>query len=332
MTGRRVLVFGASGFLGRAVAGVLDGDPEVDSLVRAGVRVRDAAPGTWIRHDLISGTTEALTDLIASVQPDAVVDCVGRLSGSSDQLVAANTLIPARLIEAMAVAAPRARLITLGSAAEYGVVPAGTPVAEDHPTAAASAYGITKSAATQLVRRAAEAGRVDAVVLRVFNPIGSGSPAESLLGRAAGALAVALQRGEDHIRLGPLGAHRDFVDVRDVAAAVRAVVVADRPGGPVLNVGSGVAVTCREAVRRLAEVAGYPGRIEESEPAPGRSAAVDWIAADISRIRREVGWRPVHPLGASLEAIWTGADPWYGNTADQQRTAEQQRAAAEVSS
>jgi nucleoside-diphosphate-sugar epimerase len=303
---RRVLVFGASGFIGAAVANALDGDPHVDSLIRAGVRVRDAAPGSWIRHDLVSGSTQELTELLRSVRPDAVVDCVGRLSGTDDELVAANTLVIARLIEAVAAAVPEARLVTLGSAAEYGVVPVGTPVPEDHPTNPVSAYGITKQAATQLVRRAAETGKADAVALRVFNPIGARSPAESLLGRAASAMSAAMERGTERIRLGPLGSYRDFVDVRDVASAVRAVLLADAPGGAVFNVGSGQAVTCREAVERLAKVAGFTGRIEESQPAPGRSAAVDWIAADVSHIHHAVGWQPAHHLGSSLEAVWEG--------------------------
>lgn len=303
---RRVLVFGASGFIGAAVANALDGDPQVDSLIRAGVRVRDALPGSWVWHDLISGSMQDLIGLLRSVRPDAVVDCVGRLGGTDDELVAANTLVIARLIEAVAAAVPQARLVTLGSAAEYGVVPVGTPVAEDHPTNPVSAYGITKQAATQLVRRAAETGKADAVALRVFNPIGARSPAESLLGRAASALSGAIERGEGCIRLGPLGSYRDFVDVRDVASAVRAVVLAEAPGEPVLNVGSGQAVTCREAVEGLAKVAGFSGDIEESGPAPGRSAAVDWIAADVSLIRRAVGWQPAHHLGSSLEAVWEG--------------------------
>ena len=139
--------------------------------------------------------------------------------------------------------------------------------------------------------------------------IGARSPVESLLGRAASAMDGAIDRGEDHIRLGPLGSYRDFVDVRDVASAVRAVVLADRPGEAVFNVGSGHAVTCREAVEQLAKVAGFTGRIEESQPAPGRSAAVDWIAADVGRLHRAVGWQPTHHLGSSLEAVWEGRTP-----------------------
>lgn len=66
-----------------------------------------------------------------------------------------------RLVDALVAHAPRARLVLLGSAAEYGVVGHGTPLAEDGPANPVAAYGITKLASTGLVRQAVEDGRLD---------------------------------------------------------------------------------------------------------------------------------------------------------------------------
>ncbi|CAM3740879.1 NAD(P)-dependent oxidoreductase [Kibdelosporangium persicum] len=285
----RVVLFGASGFIGRQVA-------------------RELAPSSVLlpvgraQHDLVTGTADELTAVLRENRPDVVINCTGRLSGTTAELVTANVVVTAKLIDA--VRAVGARLITLGSAGEYGVVPQGTPVAEDHPANPVAAYGISKLAGTQLVQRAVEAGVLDGVSLRVFNPIGPGLPAENLLGRAAANIRAAQANGEDHIQLGPLGAYRDFVDVRDLAAAVAAAATAGSIAEPVLNVGSGVAVTARQAVMTLAEVAGFTGEVRESAPAPARSAAVGWIAADLTRTRRALGWRPAHDLTASVKASW----------------------------
>jgi nucleoside-diphosphate-sugar epimerase len=262
----------------------------------------------WIRQDLLSSSPDDLADLLRGTRPDVVVNCVGKLAGSEEALVAANVLVPARLIDALATGAPAARLVTIGSAAEYGVVPRGIPVTEDAPTVPVGTYGITKLAATQLVRLAVHDGRLRGVVLRVFNPIGPEVPTENLLGRAAAGLRSALARGQESLRFGPLGAYRDFVDVRDVATAVRAVALASRLTEPVFNVGSGVAIPARQAVARLADLAGYTGRLEESDPAPTRSAAVDWIAADTARLRR-LGWAPRHDLDSSLGGVWAASAP-----------------------
>jgi NDP-hexose 4-ketoreductase len=334
MTGRRVLLLGASGFLGSQVGAALDRDPLVAAVTRVRRRRLDAAgavqvgagqiatgrahaaqaisgqagadgpAGRCISLDLITANADELAALVRGARPDAVISCVGRLSGDAVQLVEANVLLTARLIEAVAREAPSARLVVLGSAAEYGPVPRGHRSAEDDLTSPTSAYGVTRLASTQLVRLARSQGRLDGVVLRVFNPVGPGVPPENLLGRAAARIRAALRDGSDTVVLGPLGAHRDFVDVRDVATAITAAALAERVTEPVLNVGTGRPVLSRDAVSLMATIAGYTGQIMETDPPSHRSGFVDWSAADVSRSERSLGWTSAHDLGASVAAAW----------------------------
>jgi nucleoside-diphosphate-sugar epimerase len=309
MTGRRVLLFGASGFIGRAVGAALEREPRVATVIRVS-RPQDGRPQAgWVSHDLIAAGPDELAALIRAAQPDVVVNCVGRLAGDAVQLTEANVLVTARLIEAVARTAPAARVVLLGSAAEYGPAPHGRPIGEDDPTRPVAAYGVTRLASTQLVQLAARDKRVDAIALRVFNPVGPRVPPENLLGRAMAVIQAALSAGEDGVTLGPLGAYRDFVDVRDVATAVTAAAVADHLEERVLNVGSGRPVRCRELVRLLAEVAGFAGEVIETTVPPDRSSLVDWSVADVSRIQRALHWRPAHALRASVEASWRCRGP-----------------------
>ena len=306
MAGRRVLLFGASGFIGTQAGAVLDRDPRAGTVIRVG---RQRADAGWIRHDLLAAGTDELAALVRSVRPDAVVNCVGRLSGDTVQLVEANVLVTARMIEAVAREAPAARLVVLGSAAEYGRTPHGCHVGEDYAAGPITPYGVTRLASTQLVLLAVSGQRLDAAVLRVFNPIGPGTPPENLLGRAAASMRAALRDGKDTVTLGPLGAYRDFVDVRDLATAITAAALADQVKEPVLNVGSGQPVRCREAVSLMAEIAGFTGRVVEANPPPERSSSVDWSAADLSRIERSLGWTPRRGLRASVAATWHSSEP-----------------------
>ncbi len=289
----RVLLFGGSGYLGTQVSAAFACDSRVSDLTCPG---RD-------RIDLVTCDLADLVELVATQVPDAVVNCSGRLTGSCDELVLANTVVTAKLVEAVAVAAPRARLVRLGSAAEYAPAPHGHATAETDPAGPVSEYGVSHLAGTSLVELASAAGRVDGVVLRVFNPIGPGG-ADTLLGRATQQLAAALESGDDHITMGPLDAYRDLVDVRDVASAVLAAALAPSLPHRVFNVGSGRAVPTRHVVELLARAADFDGEIRESAPGSRRSASVGWACADIARAAAGLGWVPVHELAASAKAVW----------------------------
>jgi nucleoside-diphosphate-sugar epimerase len=291
---KRVLLLGSSGFIGGQVRTALAAADAVGEVICPG---RD-------RHDLVHGDVAGLVGLIAECEPDAVVCCVGALTGSDEHLVRANTSVAAKLLDAVATAAPAARLVRLGSAGEYGVVPHGRAVAENDRTEPVGAYGVSHLAGTRLFALAGESGRVDAVSLRVFNPVGAGQPTGNVLGRAALRLREALATGSSEITLGPLGAYRDFVDVQDVAALVRTVVLAPSLRGRIYNAGSGRAVTVREAVGLLAAQAGWSGTIHEAGVGPQRSATVDWIQADISRAADDLGWAPANELSTSTKNIW----------------------------
>ncbi|MFB9239805.1 NAD-dependent epimerase/dehydratase family protein [Plantactinospora siamensis] len=294
----KVILFGRSGFIGRHVRAALAADPRVAEVRCPG---RDEC-------DLAAVAVDELTAMMDRERPAAVVNCTGRVAGTGPELLRANAEVTAKLIEAIAAAAPRARLVRMGSAAEFGLVPTDRAVTEDDPALPVSEYGLSQFAGTRLLELACAAGRIDGVALRVFNPLGAGLPEANLLGRAAAVIRRAQRLGDTEITLGPLSAYRDFVDVRDLAAAVVAAVCAGPLPARVFNVGSGRTVASREAVRLLAEAAGFTGRIREEEAPPARSAAVPWIQADISRARRLLGWSPEHDLASSVKAVLAGTE------------------------
>jgi nucleoside-diphosphate-sugar epimerase len=294
----RLLIIGAGGFLGahirhRARAGGLD-------VVTAGRSPLPDSP-CHLLADLATDGPGAIAAMLAMAAPDAVVNCAGAISGPPGALVAANIDGTYALVTAMLRGAP-ARLVHLGSAAEYGAAEPGVPVTEQAAARPAGMYGVTKLAGTRLVGTAAAAG-LDAVVLRVFNPVGPGAPAASLPGRLAAELRRALVDGTD-VRLGPLDAVRDFVDARDVADAVLAAVTAGSLPHPVLNVGSGRALPVRAIVSGLIAASGCPVAVREDAPGKPRSPDIPWQQADISRAGGDLGWRPCRDLVTSLADLW----------------------------
>ncbi|MFI0960314.1 NAD-dependent epimerase/dehydratase family protein [Streptomyces sp. NPDC021080] len=293
----RILVLGFTGYLGGHVAEHLR--------TLAGVRVLGGgrSPAAEFGIDLATARRERLAATLAAAAPDAVINCAGATGGDAVTLSEVNSRGPAVLCAALREAAPAARLIHLGSAAEYGPGVPDTTMTESAPTRPLTPYGATKLAGTVTV---ASSG-LDAVVLRVGNPVGPKAPPTGLPGRIAGLLREAGPDPDAVIRLGDLSAYRDFVDVRDVARA--AVAAATVPGQlpRVLNIGGGEAVPVRDLVGGLARVAGFRGRIEENGGGSARSGEVSWQCSDITAARKALDWRPELTLDDSLAALWAAA-------------------------
>lgn len=298
---RRVLVLGGRGYLGAPVAARLAALPGV--AVLHGGRGR-AAGGTGaaggrpdLRADLGTVPVEALSAGLAALRPDVVVNCAGMAAGPASALAAVNARGPAALCEAMAAAVPGARLVQLGSAGEYGPGVPGTALSESATPRPAGVYGATKLAGTLAVTGSG----LDAVVLRVFNPVGPGAPASGLPGRLAAAFRAGPPGGV--VRTGGLGAYRDFVDVRDVAEAVALAASAAGPLPPVVNIGSGRATLVRDLATELAALCGFTGTVEESGAGSERSAAVSWVRADVALAASALGWTPMRTLHDALAAL-----------------------------
>lgn len=298
----RIMVIGATGFLGRHVVSELR--ERTDAEVTALALDDDGTLGVpTVQMDVVGADEQALRRLLQGLSPTTVVNCAGTTSGSFGELARGNVVLVGNLLEAIARSGTGARLVHIGSSAEYGPGVPGVAVDEAAVPRPTSSYAVTKLAGTEAVLAAAASRRVAGVVLRVFNPIGPGAPGTSLTGRVLAELDRALSNGGGPLRLGPLDAARDFVDVRDVAGAVvRAATLAGDLTG-VFNVGHGQAVSVRHLVAALCREAGYFGDVVERAEPSARSAQVDWQCADISRARRTLDWYPAFELEDSVRTI-----------------------------
>lgn len=296
------LVCGGSGFIGRWVCEAVRRRPGTE-LIALGLGPKPAGfEERWLDLDLLRDD-RMVTRELRELGPATVVNCTGATQGSALELMRSNALATARLLEIFENPGAPIRFVQIGSAAEYGRGPAGTPVAETAAPHPVGAYGIAKLAATQLVVAAAEAGAIDGVVLRVFNAIGPSMPPNTLVGAAVEGLRTAHSLRAQTIAVGPLGAVRDFVDTRDVAAAAAAAMVAPELSSRVINIGSGTGHSARDLVEALAAGFGFLGRIEERGSGSPRSADVPWQVADVSLAAQALGWRASHDLRSSVDLI-----------------------------
>jgi UDP-glucose 4-epimerase len=160
-----------------------------------------------------------------------------------------------------------------------------------------SPYGIAKKCGEEYLLGWNRIHGTTHVPLRFANVYGPRQDA----GLEGGVVAIFLERfadGRPTTIFGDGGQSRDFVYVDDVIEAMLAAV--GRRGGP-YNVGTGEPTTISELHDAAARIAGV-----DAEPSfeEARLGDVHRSVLDVSRIERELGWRPRVSLEDGLERTW----------------------------
>lgn len=242
--GARVLLTGASGFLGGQVA---------RQGLAAGVALhslgRSAGPGGTTHHQADLTDRAAVVRAVTQLAPQAVIHCAapGVAFGSTalDEMLTVAVLGTANLLDACAAQAAPPRVVLVGSGFEYAL--ADQPVAEEWPLVpAGSRYGAAKAAGA--VVAGAYADRLPLALLRPFHIYGAG---ESV--RRLGPFIIAQARAGVPVELTPGAQLRDFLHVDDCAAMLWAMLAAldDAPGLELCNLGTGQPIMLRQFINGL---------------------------------------------------------------------------------
>lgn len=299
----RVLVTGAAGFIAGHLAGALHA---AGTVWIAGAD-RNAIPGgrTDAAHrvDLLDASDVA--QVVTACRPDEVYHLVGDTRGPDASVHRSNVESADALLAAVRAHAPGAAVVLLGSAAEYGDVPADAqPVTESWTGHPQSAYGRAKQQVSRLAASAARDG-LRVVVARPFNVIGAHVPTTLVVGAVVERLTLAVgPGGTRRIQVGDTSGVRDFVDAGDVA---RGLVQVARRGerGVAYNLCTGRGHSVADVVERLVRLAG--GGVEvELVAGLSRQGEVRTLVGSPARAAT-LGWRAERPLDESLGEAWAAA-------------------------
>jgi GDP-4-dehydro-6-deoxy-D-mannose reductase len=301
----RVLLTGITGFIGSHLA---------ERLVADGVEVHGIAfeppphPHLAAIADKITIHRADLADAdrlrvaIAAARPDAVVHLAGQAIPSLAQRDAGGTVQVNVVGTANVLAALETgmRFIYASSADVYGV-PERVPVNEDAPLRPTNVYAASKTAAEAIVREFGDHDGHPTVILRPANTNGPRQhPGLAASGFAKQIAEAEAGLAEPVIRHGRLDAQRDFLDVRDIAAAYVAAMTLAPDRTETYNVGSGEPVTIERILHTLVGLARIKVRTE-LDPERVRGGDPSTLALDVSRFRARTGWAPKIALERSLE-------------------------------
>lgn len=290
----KVLVTGGAGFIGSHL---------VEALIASGASVRvldnlSLGRREWVhpKAEFIEGdirNLEACVDAISGCEGVFHMAAMSRSAASIDAIelcTSANVLGTQNVLAAARNAGIR-KVVYSGSSTYYGNRPA--PHYEDLPGDFLNFYGLSKYVGEEYCLMFDRLYGVPSIVLRYFNVYGPRQPEEGVYALVLGIFLRRAAAKKSLIIHGSGEQRRDFVHVRDVAAANIAAYNSGARGVR-LNVGSGESISVKELADMISSF---------QEFAPRRQADAEVTLADLSRTRKTIGWEPKVPFREGLREL-----------------------------
>ena len=279
--GRRWLVTGAGGRVGRMLWRHWQQEPPAAELLRQTRKIEDSTGNSL------------LWDPLTQPLPVAAgrIDCFIAYAGITPAY-GADLGLNAELAEATLSAAFQAgitRVLLTSSSAVYGVQPDTIGIREDDPTRPLNDYGRSKLAMEAVCDQWRTRG-MEICCLRIGNV--AGADVLLLNGLAATGAPLRIDRFSDGT--GPL---RSYIGPATLARVTATLAAHQGPLPPCLNIGAPGAV----AMADLAAMAGFPWAWQEAP-----SLAHQRITLDVSRLEALYSFAPTDSDPVEMIAQWTG--------------------------
>lgn len=307
LSGKRVLVTGADGFIGSHLA---------EALVTAGADVRAFVYynsfGSWGWLDTVPAATRDSLDVFAGDvrDPNGVrtalkgCDAVLHLAAligipysyhSPDSYVDTNVKGTLNVLQAARDLGTQ-RVVVTSTSEVYGTAQR-VPIDESHPLQGQSPYSATKIAADKMAEAFHRSFGLPVVTVRPFNTYGPRQSARAFIPT----VITQLLDGADEVRLGSLHPTRDLTFVADTVAGFIALASCDAAVGREVNLGTGVEHAVGDVAAALVDLIA-PGTpiVADCERVRPEASEVERLLADASLARELAGWEARVPLAEGL--------------------------------
>jgi UDP-glucuronate 4-epimerase len=304
----RVLVTGCAGFIGSHLTDALlargdqvigvdcfnDNYQRPQKLRNLDHQARDLTNFDFVPIDLAAGDLDDLVEAVDIVYHLAAEPGVRQSWGARfERYVTNNVVATQRLLEAVRRHSGRT-LVYASSSSIYGDAES-FPTPEDVIPRPKSPYGTTKLSGEHLCRLYGANYSVETVILRYFTVYGPRQRPDMAFHR----FCLAALDGEPLTIYGDGRQTRDFTYVADIVAGTLAAGAADVAAGRTYNLGGGAQTSVRDVLNLLGAVAERSLNVVYQ---PSEHGDVRDTAADISRARAELGFRPHTPIEEGLRA------------------------------
>lgn len=289
----RVLVLGASGFIGRWVASrlVQTGADLVMAVRNASSMQNQQFSGEILEIDLQD--FDSVTEMILHVSPMVVFNLAGYGIDPVERDEAKTWRINADLLPVLVKAMSRIpvtrwrgqRIVHTGSALEYGICTGD--LSESSTPAPTTLYGQTKLAGTKALQTDSVSMKLASITARLFTVYGpgehSGRLLPSLLDSARSGKTLDLTTGEQL---------RDFTYLEDVVEGLLRLGITHTLPGDIVNLATGHLTSVRQFVETAARIMGIPLDHLHFGSLPTRAEEMQHKPVAVHKLQELTSWIP----------------------------------------
>jgi UDP-glucose 4-epimerase len=301
---RKILVTGATGYLGRQVTHALSSrGAEVVAVSRSGrvpsLPFASAPQSTTVRgvcadleqDSAVAALSGELGPGVAVVHLAGSAPSADRARGEHQRHLELDVLGTLRLLDAVRESGGASVVVFVSTADVYAVTPDGSAVTELSPTGAISDFAVSKLAGEDHLQAFGEEARVRVVALRVPRLYG---PEEATTGATRELLSAVL--GGRALQVSAAAVVRDRLYVSDAAFAIECAL--DSSSAGVYNVSDGAPGSPLSAAKVAMELSGSNGEHRVSDEGASRPGPL----LNIEKARRELGFQPRVTLAQGLRS------------------------------
>lgn len=248
----------------------------------------------------------AIVDVLKKVQPDYIFHLAAQSSvafswKNPNFTVDINIKGCLNLLDAVRDCKITPKILLIGSGEEYGRIHSDElPLNEFVLPRPGNIYAATKVCQNIIGNIYADAYNMDIILVRAFNHIGPGQAPAFVASDFCRQVAL-IEKGlhEPIMKVGNLGARRDFTDVRDVVRAYGMLIQKGKKG-ETYNIGSGKAVAIQSILDCILSLSTKKIDVE-IDPSKLRPIDIPVIEADTNKITDCTGWKPQIKLEQTLK-------------------------------